>query len=148
MFVYFFFLFLGVMLFPSVRTGITAPWIIEWSISTMDLEVLLNYNYFYLVFIFGSFCLRAMLSSCHRLCSVVLSSDQQKDNMVDTSGQNEFPFSDSWVHLRRNRCSFIWKGFISRAELKIFLNFSSFLFIFVYFCLGLRAVLSTSLHHL
>lgn len=133
MFVFSFFFFLAVMLFPSVGSGVMAPW----SVSTTNLKVLLNYiNYFYLVFIFGSFCLKVMLSASLHLRSVAVRSDQQKDDMMHSRGQNEFLFMDSWVHLKRNRCSFSWKGFISKVELKVFLN-SSFYFyfisIFVYF---------------
>lgn len=40
--------------------------------------------------------------------------------MVDTNGQNMFPVLDSWVQLRRDMCSFVWKGFISSKELKVF----------------------------
>lgn len=135
------------MLFPSMGTGIMANWIIEWRISTVDLKVLLNDNYFYLGFIFGSFCLRVMLSSSLHLCSVALSSNQQMDDTADTSGQKEFPFSDSWVHLKWNRCSLAWNGFISKAE---FLSSSSFFLFFflMYFYLALRSMLSTNSHHL
>lgn len=123
MFVLLFVFFLAaIMSFPRVRSGVTAPWNNERSISTMNVKVLLNYRTLFLfVFIFGSFWLRERLSTSLHLWSVALGSDLQEEDMMDTSAQN----------------SFSWKGFISRVELKVLLNSSNYL-----------TIISTSHHRL
>lgn len=51
-----FLLFLSMMSLPRVGTGIMAHRIIQWSFSTVDLKVLLNYNsIFYSIFYFWIF---------------------------------------------------------------------------------------------
>ena len=50
-----FFLFVGVMSSPHVDSGIMAPWIIRWSVSTMELKVFLNKYDYYLFLVFECF---------------------------------------------------------------------------------------------
>ena len=77
MFVHVSVVFLGVVLFTFTVTGVMAPWIIEWSIKTMEFQVFLTIIYYYYVvcFHFGL----------------------NKGGTADTSGRNECLFSGVWL---------------------------------------------------